>query len=585
MFNYSYFSKFNVNQIFGIFIIGLRFDLTATIYFYAPLILLLILPIKIHQNIYSYLFLCVTAIIILLNLIDVAYFPFSSRRSGMELWSIQQELSYLLVHYLISYWYLFVVFIFLMIAAWFIYSKYVIINTSKLLQNKLSWFLVPVYLIILALMARGSIGLKPLNSTDASKLTKPELVPLLLNTPFQMIMSVEQEGINRYNYFDDYIARGIFNPIKQNHAVDTVKQNIVLIIVESLGASYCGFLNGKKGFTPFLDSLSLHSKVYHHAYANGKRSVEALPAILAGIPSLMQTDYLSSFYVQNKIDGIGNKLIENGYDVSFYHGGRNGTMGFDNFIAHTGGKYFGLNEYTGSNNDFDGTWGVSDFSYLLYFAKELDAKNKPFFSTAFTLSSHHPYKIPSDSRIKSFRPSEHPITKCIEYTDDALRNFFSLVKDKEWFKHTTFIITADHSADNLDETYKTMAGKFHIPLLIYSYHNKADNIYATVQQTDIPSIIYQLGGVRNYFSFANGLQDTPAFALQFTDQIYQTICWPYVYQFNGKEGVGFYNLSNDVLMNKNLIHQTQLYLYIDSLTKSVIQQYSNSLIDNKAYYR
>jgi hypothetical protein len=31
-----------------------------------------------------------------------------------------------------------------------------------------------------------------------------------------------------------------------------------------------------------------HSEVFMHAYANGKKSIEGIPAILSGLPSLMQ---------------------------------------------------------------------------------------------------------------------------------------------------------------------------------------------------------------------------------------------------------------------------------------------------------
>ena len=41
--------------------------------------------------------------------------------------------------------------------------------------------------------------------------------------------------------------------------------------------------------TPFLDSLAARSLFLRRHYANGRRSVEAMPSILAGLPSLRVT--------------------------------------------------------------------------------------------------------------------------------------------------------------------------------------------------------------------------------------------------------------------------------------------------------
>ena len=145
-----------------------------------------------------------------------------------------------------------------------------------------------------------------------------------------------------------------------------------------------------------------HSEVFLHAYSNGKKSIEGIPSILSSMPSWMATPYLGSFYQGNNLKGIGAYLQEMGYDASFYHGGRNGTMSFDNFIATSkGGAYFGKNEYP-SPEDGDGHWGIYDMPYLHYFGKELTQKKEPFFSSVFTLSSHHPYKLPAD-KINSYK--------------------------------------------------------------------------------------------------------------------------------------------------------------------------------------
>lgn len=72
--------------------------------------------------------------------------------------------------------------------------------------------------------------------------------------------------------------------------------------------------------------------------------------------------------------------------------------------------------------------------------------------------------------------------------------------------------------------------------------------------------------------------------MQFHDQYYQLIQWPYVYSFDGTRSLGLYKLTSDSLMKKNLLMDTNYATKIDSLentTKAMIQTYNNRIIQNK----
>jgi len=209
-----------------------------------------------------------------------------------------------------------------------------------------------------------------------------------------------------------------------------------------------------------------HSWVYHHAYANGKRSIEGVPSSIMALPSLMDNDYISSVYQSNTLFSTAYYLQKWGYQSGFYHGGKNGTMSFDNMVAISqAGTYFGLNEYP-NKNDFDGKWGIYDKPYLQYFAQQCREAKQPFYQTIFTLSSHHPYSLPPNEMGK-YPEGTLPIHKTVGYTDDALKDFFITASKQEWFKNTVFIITADHSAENEKAYYQSPQGKYEIPLIVF----------------------------------------------------------------------------------------------------------------------
>src|SRR6267378_3616529 len=160
-------------------------------------------------------------------------------------------------------------------------------------------------------------------------------------------------------------------------------------------------------------------------------------------------------------------LGEKGYSTSFYHGGTNGTMGFDAFSRLAGfDTYYGRNEYN-NEKDFDGNWGIWDEEFFRYFAHNLDGTKQPFFSTVFSLSSHHPFALPSRYQGK-FKEGSLPIHKSIRYTDYSLQQFFKTAASMPWFSNTLFVITADHTGPAGSSFYDQRYGMYQIPILFYS---------------------------------------------------------------------------------------------------------------------
>lgn len=545
---------------------------------------------KAYQLAIKLLFMLAVILGLTLNFIDIGYFTFSGKRSGFELLKMQSAQNVSPLVYLIDYWYLLLILITTLIITWRIFPKLNIADQKSPKTNIVLEFLLMLLIIGLTFLgARGSIGLKPLNTLDAAKIAGSELMPLSLNTPFQMLMTIEQTGVDEKNYMLETEANNLFNPNHINlNKQTTPGRNVVLIILESVGKEYVGFYNNGNGYTPFLDSLMQFSEVYMNAYANGKRSIEGIPAITASMPNLIHGDYINSFYQTNKLHSIGYYLAKSGYQTSFYHGGKNGTMSFDRFIANTqAGTYYGLNEYPNKEKDFDGHWGIPDEPYLQYVAHELSENHEPFFCTVFTLSSHHPYEVPMEYKNK-FKGGPLPIHATVEYTDYAIRNFFETAKKEPWYGNTIFVFTADHSSENTISFYQTAQGKYAIPLFIFDAakmqkKNEPLLVQETIDQLGImPLILNKVTATKTpYFSFAG------KGAIQFDGGLYQFIQYPYVLKFDGKISVEFYDLNNDSLMLNNLIENkkasTQKVQEMEKYLQAIIQQYNHKLITNKTY--
>src|SRR5690606_8743016 len=116
--------------------------------------------------------------------------------------------------------------------------------------------------------------------------------------------------------------------------------------------------NGQyKGYTPFIDSLVANSYTFTNSYANGRKSIDALPSIISGIPSIKEP-FVLSIYSGNKTSSLAQLLANKGYETAVFHGAPNGSMGFSSYTKLAGIQhYFGKTEYN-NDADFDGIWGI-----------------------------------------------------------------------------------------------------------------------------------------------------------------------------------------------------------------------------------
>jgi phosphoglycerol transferase MdoB-like AlkP superfamily enzyme len=432
---------------------------------------------------------------------------------------------------------------------------------------------------------------RPISMNNAGAFVNTaEEMALVQNTPFCVLRTWGKKAFVRKNYFkNNEELEQIYNPVHRPANLGTSgTDNVVIIILESFSRAFVGSLNPQykdsrdRSYTPFLDSLIHESLVFDQAFANGRKSIDAIPSITASIPSLI-VPYIISERSGNTINSLASLLKLQGYQTAFYHGAPNGSMGFDAFTKIAGFQnYYGQNEY-GNQADFDGIWGIWDEPFMQYFARGLNQTKEPFFATLFSVSSHHPYDIPK-KYIGKFPEGRIPLNKCIRYTDYSLQKFFDTARKMPWFKHTLFVITADHSVDSGIKEYYTSVTRFSIPLLFY----KADGSFKGVDsrlasQIDImPTILSYLNYPYPYIAFGNNLFDANAkrFAINYIEESYQFLSGDYVLYMTGEKLNAIYNRKIDPDLRKNLVGKLSLPEE-ELLQKAIIEQYNNRMVENR----
>lgn len=512
--NRSDFADYAWKEIRQAFFIGLRFDASALAHLMVVPALLIILPLpKILDKRRWYLAALVlfltAAPLFVMGWVDIELVRFVKARMTYSTLFLFQEGSFTFSDLMGSYAVLMLTgLVFWCLWAyslWRIAKKATRENNAEKLRFSLYWILsLLVIIACLVIGIRGGIrNSKPLRVID----TYPELQlgNWALNTPFTFLKELRSTPVAEKVYFGDmqklipYLNGSVDVPSVMEGHRPGKPQNIVIFMMESLSQDQMGKVNGRKGFTPFIDELAEKSLFFHEAYANAHRSIEGVPAVLGGIPALGTDPFLVSPYGNAEFEGLGSILSEQGYTTAFFHGGKKGTMFLDKFAVRAGfEKHFSKEDYP-NPADLDTSWGVFDEPYFQYVAGKLDEmheQGKPFAAGIFSLTAHFPFNIPEQYKGK-LPEGPIPVLRSQAYSDLALRRFFETAKNKPWYKDTLFIITADHGIQvHLENYRKDPLGQWRIPILFFhpSVQLPEVNTDQPVQQIDIlPTIVDFLG--------------------------------------------------------------------------------------------
>lgn len=507
VFNFPSYAQIPVSEVLAAFAVGLRFDLAAICRVNSVFIFLSMLPVTFftkawYQRILKILFLVSNVPFIIINVVDYEYFKFIGQRSSLSVLDMGTDITDQIGQLSLHYWYLVVV------GGALIYLAYCLLSAdagtdspapaTPTLGTRVRDVLVMFIVIGLAVLGgRGGWQRQRLSAGLAVINDKESLTQLAINSTYTMLNTPRKcntASFKKLRFFanDEELNKELARHHASARSPSARLDNVLIIIVESLSAEYTGVGSPGRGYTPFLDSLAARGIHFKNSFANGRRSIDAPPSILAGLPHLRDETF---FCAQSKqLVGLGSTLKTHGYNTSFFHGGKNGTMSFDSFSRRVGfDDYYGLNEYP-RPEDSDGIWGIYDEPYLQYVAQQLAARPQPFASVVFTLSTHNPYKIPPQHAGK-FPEGELPIHRTVAYFDYALQKFFETAEKMPWYKNTLFIITGDHIGPT-DVIPPRMIDGYRIPLVFFHPGRPLPKVSPDriVQHVDIgPSVLQFLG--------------------------------------------------------------------------------------------
>ena len=608
LFNSSYFSLVTPESFLRMLLGGLKFDTSAILYTNLLYLFAAFIPFTfrysgIYNTVLKYLFVATNSIALGANCSDFIYFRFTLRRTTATVFrEFENETNFvqLILKFLYDYWYIFLIWATLTTILIIAYRKPKLTFKTQGFINHLVYFVngAVVLVFLLGLMIGGLRGgfrhsTRPITLSNAGEFVQEPLeTAIVLNTPFSIYRTLGVRSLEKKTFFEsEEILNSTYSPLHfPQSSKDFKPLNVVVIILESVGREYIGIYNvhlkdqGYNGYTPFLDSLIQHSIMFRHSYSNGRKSIDVLPSVLTSIPMMVEPFVLTP-YSSNRINSFASLLKPKGYHSSFFHGAPNGSMGLQAFTNMVGfDDYYGMNEY-GNSKDFDGMWGIWDEEFFQFFARKLNELPKPFFSAIFSVSSHHPFKVPE--RYEGVFPKGTlAIHQCVGYTDFALKRFFESARKMSWFDSTLFIITADHPNEPFYPEYKTNLGIYTSPLILYHPSSNLQGVdNGIAQHIDIlPTVLGILNYDKPFFAFGRNVLDpnSTRFSITYSNSSYQFIMGDLLLLFDGEKSIGAFRFKTDPLLQNNVLNQVSDEVKkMELFVKALIQQYNNRMIEDR----
>ncbi len=370
------------------------------------------------------------------------------------------------------------------------------------------WLIWPLIFLLTAFAIRSTTGHRPANPALFAITHDTMVNSLVLNSGYSVIYAIyelqhESKSSQIYGKMD---RADIFRLTGATDSeiptlktlIPSVKRikplNLVIILQESLGATFVASLGGKP-VTPNLEKLKTEGIWFEQLYATGTRSVRGIEAVIAGFQPTPSESTVKLSLSQKNFFTLASLLSKQGYNTEFIYGGESH---FDNMRSFFLGN--GFNQITDQKDYkkpvFTGSWGVSDEDLLNKTHAQLmahHASGKPFFTLAFTSSNHAPFEFP-DGRIALYEEPKATDNNAVKYADYALGQFIEQAKKSPYWQDTLFLIVADHDIRVRGDTLVPIE-HFHIPGLILGADIKPHRIKSIASQIDLPVTVLSLMGI------------------------------------------------------------------------------------------
>lgn len=515
------FAEENAGSILATFAHGFRMDLSMASYFCMFPFLLISLSIfgitvqKILKVIRYYTYILL-GILSLLTVVDMELFSFWGYRLDGTPLKYMNTPGEMLASSLSSPWYILIpVMVLLFIVGVYMYRKLIDkLPYEALLSIKspvVSFALLALIIAVLIVPIRGGFQQIPMNESTVYFSSSNLVNQTTVNLPWSFIHSLLEKSYsdeNPYEYSDDATADALVKELyttgnDSSYVIsDPNHTNVLIILWESFTSKA-----DVDSVTPEFNRLKKEGIFFSHLYGTGDRSDKGIVGVLSGYPALPVPSIIMNPNKSRKLPSLTENFTLRGYNSAFYYGGELAFANMNTYLTqHNFKRMVSIKDF--DKKDMNSKWGAHDEIVLRRVLTELDTMVTPFFSMAFTLSSHEPFEIPIKPKFEGTEKATLFLNS-LYYTDYCLGNFIEEAKKKPWWKNTLVIVVADHGHVLPGSYYAShKQSEFRIPMLWLGGALTKKNLVIDkiASQTDLAiTLNMAFGRIDNAFTFSRNI--------------------------------------------------------------------------------
>ena len=269
---------------------------------------------------------------------------------------------------------------------------------------------------------------------------------------------------------------------------DTLSQrpNVVIVLLESLGASVMSHFGNPIKTTPKIDSIANESLFFTNFFVHKVGTAPSVFASITGLPDVVigTTASRTPLIIDQRI------LFDqyDGYEKFFFIAS---SANWANIRGVLGSNIEGLQIYEEGSYEVEDrvdVWGIDDYELFKEADKVLAKQQKPFVAYIETASNHMPFTYPDQKEsFRSLRMDELESSvmkasgfrslkqlNALRYLDFNVNRFLERTKKSGYYDNTIFVFFGDHNTwvNEFDFTplreYELGIQSHHVPAFIHA---------------------------------------------------------------------------------------------------------------------
>ncbi len=394
-----------------------------------------------------------------------------------------------------------------------------------------------LYVLLFAVMIRGSFGPRPVEPKDGAVTSDQQLNNHVVNPYMALLYAVEGhirmrsvKGIDHFlrgDTIENAVQRYFNSPSGNNldmmmirHATGTMDppQHIFVIVMESMDAWNLLEKYGSFRLLPNLQDLGRDGALFRNFFPASSGTMTSLAAIVTGLPDArVVTNYQPSSRVPYATS-IAPQFKQLGYRTRFFYGGYLSWQRIHDFCTDQGFEEIYGGGHIGNWKLKE--WGVDDHILFEFVEKTLEDP-RPSFNVILSTTYHSPYDIdiyqwgfpynafPEDIDTSQSTDSVD-VFGHLWYTDKVVGNFLRSLSARN--PSTLFAVTGDHRSHNYLSQTHSQYERVAVPLLLYGKgvavsSSQSDQIAGS--HMDIAATLLELSAPKGfvYHSLGSNLLD------------------------------------------------------------------------------